>query len=296
MGEMKIHTNVCCLTSILVLHIFSSKSAGLIQLVECLFCKQEVRGSSPLSSTTYDYFKMIDLQTLKKYLSKSKQTVEEVITPPKKEMIDGLFSKLFKNFTGNGLQKRGSSIKIDENGIVSNLSSGNYLMTDVSSSVFTQGNFEIQVKFFKTKLTPLNNSYYTWDWVGSSNDPPLFCAFGTNTSSSKLNCHTFYYFNQRYYVIGSVSLPNNSEEEVVNKWLYYNFKYNNGVSECRIMDENYKLLAENIFELGIKPQNITSKVAIGNYSNYVGQPTAIKYDLSESYIKVNDEIVSSWNK
>lgn len=64
------------------------------------------------------------------------------------------------------------------------------------------------------------------------------------------------------------------------------------------IDENDKVLYNNINTFKYRPKdtlNGTKYICFGNISNTFGQPTNISYDLSECYIKIDDELVSTWN-
>ena len=63
--------------------------------------------------------------------------------------------------------------------------------------------------------------------------------------------------------------------------------------------KNYKVLYNNINTYKYRPKdalNSRKYICFGNISNHDGQPTNITFDLSECYIKIDDELISNWNK
>ena len=70
------------------------------------------------------------------------------------------------------------------------------------------------------------------------------------------------------------------------------------IKSTTLIDENDKVLYNKINTFKYRPKdtlNGTKYICFGNISNTYGQPTNISYDLSECYIKIDDELVSNWN-
>ena len=58
------------------------------------------------------------------------------------------------------------------------------------------------------------------------------------------------------------------------------------------------MLYNNVKAYNYRPKDTSNDrkyICFGNISNYGGQPTNITFDLSECYIKIDDELVSNWN-
>ena len=96
--------------------------------------------------------------------------------------------------------------------------------------------------------------------------------------------------------------PYTDEEQIknaiVDKWFILNQKFSKDNVETTLIDENDKVLYNNINTYKYRPKDTSNGrnyICFGNISNYYGQPTNITYDLSESYIKIDDELVSNWN-
>lgn len=96
--------------------------------------------------------------------------------------------------------------------------------------------------------------------------------------------------------------PYTDEEQIknaiVDKWFVLNQKFSKDNVETTLIDENDKVLNNKITTFKYRPKdtlNGRKYICFGNISNTFGQPTNITYDLSECYIKIDDELVSNWN-
>ena len=242
---------------------------------------------------------MIDLNSLTLYKNKISSYLDEnALSISTKSNILNMFK--FKSYTGNGIEPHGS-VQIDENGIATGFRRGNYILTGLSADILNTDNFEIQTKFKLTSLRPSDGTYYIWPATCDSYDPPRSCLISFTLSAYAL--HGFWVYNGNYLISDTYRFPCTNDTEaktiMVDKWFVLNQKFSKDTVETTVIDENDKVLYNNIKTYRYRPKdtlNGTKYICFGNISNYVGQPTNITYDLSECYIKINDELVSNWNK
>lgn len=244
---------------------------------------------------------MIDLNALTLYKEKISSYLDEnALSISTKSNILSLFK--FKNYTGNGIEPHGN-VKIDENGIATNFDNNNYILTGLSADILNTDNFEIQTKFKLSSLRPSNGSYYIWAATCDSYDPPrcCLCSHGFKNSHYRF-CGFWIYNGSNYLVSGEYIFPYTDEEQtknaIVDKWFILNQKFSKDNVETTLIDENDKVLYNNINTYKYRPKDTSNGrnyICFGNISNTYGQPTNITYDLSECYIKIDDELVSNWN-
>ena len=246
---------------------------------------------------------MLDLNSLTLYKNKISSYLDEnALSISTKSNILNMFK--FKSYTGNGIEPHGS-VQIDENGIVTGFRQGNYILTGLSADILNTDNFEIQTKFKLSSLRPSNGSNYIWAATCDGHDP------------ARSNLISFYYptytlqgfwvnnggsAGSDYYLSDAYNFPCKNDTEakniMVDKWFVLNQKFSKDNVETTVIDENDKVLYNNIKTYRYRPKdtlNGPKYICFGNISNYLGQPTNITYDLSECYIKINDELVSKWN-
>ena len=224
---------------------------------------------------------MIDLNSLTLYKNKISSYLDEnALSISTKSNILNMFK--IKNYTGKGIEPHGS-VKIDENGIATGFRQGNYILTGLSADILNTDNFEIQIKFKLSSLRPSTGSYYTWPTTCDGYNP-------SRCSLCSMDIHSQYTF------------PYTNEEQmknaIVDKWFVLNQKFSKDNVETTLIDENDKVLYNNINAYKYRPKdtlNGPKYICFGNISNTYGQPTNITYDLSECYIKIDDELVSNWN-
>lgn len=204
-----------------------------------------------------------------------------------------------KNYTGNGIEPHGS-VKIDENDIATGFCRGNYILTGLSADILNTDNFEIQIKFKLSSLRPSNGAYYIWAATCDSYDPPRCGLIGFEAPYYRLN--GFWVYNGNYFISDAYSFPCKNDAEakniIVDKWFVLNQKFSKDNVETTVIDENDKVLYNNIKTYKYRPKDTSNDrkyICFGNISNTYGQPTNISFDLSECYIKIDDELVSNWN-
>ena len=244
---------------------------------------------------------MIDLNALTLYKEKISSYVDnDILDISTKSNILNMFK--FKSYTGNGIEPHGS-VQIDENGIATGFMEGNYILTGLSADILNTDNFEIQTKFKLSSLRPSTGSYYTWPATSDSNHPPRCCLCSYGFAGSYYEFYGFWLWNGSNYLISDTyRFPYTDEEQIknaiVDKWFVLNQKFSKDKVETTLIDENDKVLYNNINTFKYRPKDTstgTKYICFGNISNTRGQPTNITYDLSESYIKIDDELVSNWN-
>ena len=241
---------------------------------------------------------MIDLNSLTLYKNKISSYLDEnALSISTKSNILNMFK--FKSYTGKGIEPHGS-VKIDENGIATGFRNGNYILTGLSADILNTDNFEIQTKFKLTSLRASNGGYYIWANTCDGNDPPRCCLMSFDVRYYCVN--GFWVYNGNYLVSDGYRFPCKNDTEannvIVNKWFVLNQKFSKDNVETTVIDENDKVLYNNINVYKYRPKDTSNGrkyICFGNISNYYGQPTNITYDLSECYIKIDDELVSNWN-
>lgn len=241
---------------------------------------------------------MLDLNSLGLYKEKISSYLDEnVLDISTKSNILNMFK--IKNYTGNGIEPHGS-VKIDENGIATGFRAGNYILTGLSADILNTDNFEIQTKFKLTSLRASNGGYYIWVNTCDGYDPPRCCLMSFDV---RYYCvHGFWVYNGNYLISGTYAFPCKNDTEakntIIGKWFVLNQKFSKDNVETTVIDENDKVLYNNIKTYKYRPKDTSNGrkyICFGNISNTYGQPTNITYDLSECYIKIDDELVSNWN-
>lgn len=164
-----------------------------------------------------------------------------------------------KNYTGNGIEPHGS-VKIDENGIATGFRRGNYILTGLSADILNTDNFEIQTKFKLSSLRPSNGSYYIWAATCDSYDPPRCNLMSFNLSKYRFN--GFWVYNGNYLVSDKYIFPYTDEEQIknfiVDKWFVLNQKFSKDNVETTLIDENDKVLYNNINVYNYRPKDTSN--------------------------------------
>lgn len=244
---------------------------------------------------------MIDLNSLTLYKNKISSYVDNnILDISTKSNILNMFK--IKNYTGNGIERHGS-VQIDEKGIATGFRQGNYILTGLSADILNTDNFEIQTKFKLSSLRPSTGSYYTWPATSDSYSPPRssLCSYGF--AGSYYEFYGFWLWNGSNYLISDTyRFPYTDEEQIknaiVDKWFVLNQKFSKDNVETTLIDENDKVLHNKINTFKYRPKDTSNDrkyILFGNTSNTVSQPTNVTFDLSECYIKIDDELVSTWN-
>ena len=248
---------------------------------------------------------MIDLNLLTLYQKKINSYIDnDILDISTKSNILNMFK--IKNYTGNGIEPHGS-VKIDENGIATGFDNNNYILTGLSADILNTDNFEIQTKFKLSSLRPSTGSYYVWPTTCDGYNPPRCSLSSMGFIDSHYEFYGFWVNNgggesSNYLISDTYRFPYTDEEQIknaiVDKWFVLNQKFSKDNVETTLIDKNDKVLYNNINTYKYRPKDTSiyrKYICFGNISETYSQPTNITFDLSECYIKIDDELVSNWN-
>ena len=244
---------------------------------------------------------MIDLNALTLYKEKISSYLDNnILDISTKSNILSMFK--FKSYTGKGIEPHGS-VQIDENGIATGFKQGSYILTGLSADILNTDNFEIQTKFRLSSLRPSTGSYYIWPTTSDSYTPPRSSLCSMGFVDSYYEFYGLWLWNGSNYLISDTyRFPYTDEEQIknaiVDKWFVLNQKFSKDTVETTLIDENDNVLYNNIKPYKYRPKDTSNDrkyICFGNISNTVAQPTNVLFDLSECYIKIDDELVSNWN-
>ena len=229
---------------------------------------------------------MIDLNALTVYKEKISSYVDEnVLNPSSISNILSLFK--IKNYTGNGITKNGN-VKIDEKGIATNFIKGtDHVVTNLDVTDLKLP-FEVQVKFKVSDKTALRNlNVYL-----ISSKTYVFPYFELIINKGKISC-TSYKSSQSG---GACVLFYDSFDFDANKWYIINMKHGQkGIYECTVYDEKYNELYNKTQNSNYEINYHSDKIILGNDVDYVSGSATLQIDLSETYFKNGDTIISKWN-
>ena len=231
---------------------------------------------------------MIDLNALTLYKEKISSYVDEnVLNPSSISNILSLFK--IKNYTGNGITKNGN-VKIDEKGIATNFIKGtDHVVTNLDVTDLKLP-FEVQVKFKVSDKTALRNLNVNI----ISNKTYVFPYFELIISKGKMMCTSYKTQSTNEYML----LFGDSFNFNADQWYIINMKHEQkGIYECTVYDEKYNELYNKTQNSGHEINYHSDKIILGNDVDYVsGSGSAtLQIDLSETYFKNGDTIISEWN-
>ena len=227
---------------------------------------------------------MLDLNSLTLYKEKIRSYVDEnALDISTTSNILGMFK--IKNYTGNGITKNGN-VKIDEKGIATTFTNRtDYVVTNINVKDLKLP-FEFQVKFKVSDKTAFNRLYLTSDKTSGYpyfellilNNKIMFNSYKTHQSS---NGNTLFY---------------DSFDFNANQWYILNMKHEQkGIYECSVYDEKYNELYNKTQNSGHEVTNQSDTVILGNDIDLDSGGATLKFDLSETYFKNGDTIISEWN-
>ena len=229
---------------------------------------------------------MIDLNSLALYKKKISSYVDnDILDISTQSNILSLFT--FKNYTGNGITKNGN-VKIDEKGIATNfINTTDYVVTNLNL-LDLKLPFEVQVKFKVSDKTTFSSS--TVFLVSNKTYPYPY--FELAISKGKINCKSFITQSGNVNVLFSDSF-----DFVENQWYILNMKHEQeGIYECSVYDEKYNELYNKTQNSNYEINYHSDKIILGNDSDYyVSGSATLQIDLSETYFKNGDTIISEWN-
>ena len=225
---------------------------------------------------------MIDLNALSLYKEKISSYVDEnALDISTKSNILSLFK--IKNYTGNGITKRGN-VKIDERGIATTFTNRtDYVLTNLDI-LDVKLPFEFQVKFKVSdkaafeRLYLISNKTYIWPY------------FELLILNSKIMCNSYtqpYNGNTLFY---------DSFDFNADQWYIINIKHEQkGIYECSVYDEKYNELYNKTQNSSHEVTNQSDTLILGNDIDLDSGGATLQIDLSETYFKNGDTIISEWN-
>lgn len=225
----------------------------------------------------------VELSNLETYKEKISSHISEELEFGQNSNILGMFG--IKNFTNKGITKFGS-VKIDENGIASNfINKTDYVITHLNI-LDLQLPYEFQIKFKVSDKSAFNELHLI------SNKTYAFPYFELAIAKDKIILESFK--NQSY---DARVLFYDSFNFVENKWYIINMKHRQeGVYECSVYDEHYTELYNNTQNSNYEINYNSDTIILGNDVDYVTGSATLQIDLSETWFKRNDTIISDWNK
>ena len=229
---------------------------------------------------------MIDLTSLALYQKKISSYIDEnVLNISTTSNILNMFK--IKNYTGNGITKNGN-VKIDEKGIATNfINKTDYVVTNLNI-LDLKLPFEVQIKFKVSDKAAFSNS----DVFLVSNKRYAYPLFELAIAKGKkIVSETF----------PTQSYPSNmlffdSFDFNADQWYIINMKHEQkGIYECSIYDENYKELYNKTQNSNYEINYHSDTIILGNDIDYESGGATLQIDLSETYFKNGDTIISEWN-
>lgn len=229
---------------------------------------------------------MIDLNALTVYTEKIRSYLDEnVLNLSSISNILSLFK--IKNYTGNGITKNGN-VKIDEKGIASHfVNNADYVVTNINVTDL-KVSFEVQVKFKVSDKTVFGNT----NVYLVSNKRYAYPFFELLISKDgKIVCESFptqsYPANVLFY---------DSFDFDADQWYIINIKHEQkGIYECSVYDEKYTELYNKTQNRGYEVTNQSDALILGNDIDFASGGATLQIDLSETYFKNGDTIISEWN-
>lgn len=147
--------------------------------------------------------------------------------------------------------------------------------------------FEFQIKFKVSDKTALRNLNVNI----ISNKTYVFPYFELVISKGKIVFESF--INQSY---NANVLFYDSFNFNANQWYIINMKHEQkGIYECTVYDEKYNELYNKTQNRGHEINYHSDKIILGNDVDFATGSATLQIDLSETYFKNGDTIISEWN-
>lgn len=233
--------------------------------------------------TTTGVIKLSNLETYKNKISSQISELEKDLEFGQNSNILGMFG--IKNFTNKGITKSGN-VQIDENGIASNfINKTDYVITNLNI-LDLQLPYEFQIKFKVSDKSAFNELHLI------SNKTYAYPYYELAIAKDKIILESFitqsYNANVLFY---------DSFNFVENKWYIINMKHKQeGIYECSVYDEHYTELYNKTQKSNYEINYHSDTIILGNDVDYVTGSATLQIDLSETWFKRNDTIISEWNK
>ena len=228
---------------------------------------------------------MIDLNSLTLYKNKISSYVEQnALDISTTSNILGMFK--IKNYTGNGITKRGN-VKIDKNGIATTFTNRtDYVVTNINVKDLKLP-FEVQIKFKVSNKAAFNELHLI------SNKTYAFPYFALLIGAT--NKIIFQTFKTQSYE-GANVLFYDSFDFDADQWYIINMKHEQkGIYECSVYDEKYNELYNKTLNSNFEINYHSDTLILGNDIDFASGGATLQIDLSETYFKNGDTIISKWN-
>lgn len=227
---------------------------------------------------------MIDLNSLTLYKEKIRSFVDDSMPLPSPKDILILNDELIDNYTGNGITKNGN-VKIDENGIATNfINKTDYVVTNLNI-LDLKLPFEVQIKFKVSDKAAFNQLHLI------SNKTYPYPYFELAIGKGKIVFESFITQSYNANVLFYDSFDFNADQ-----WYIINMKHEQkGIYECTVYDEKYNELYNKTQNSNYEINYHSDKIILGNDIDFVSGSATLQIDLSETYFKNGDTIISEWN-
>lgn len=225
----------------------------------------------------------VELSNLERYKEKINSHISEELEFGQNSNILGMFG--IKNFTNKGITKSGN-VQIDENGIASNfINKTDYVIThlnilDLKLPYEFQIKFKVSDKSAFDELHLISNKTYAYPYyeLVIVKDKIILESFITQS----YNANVLFYDSFNF---------------VENKWYIINMKHEQqGIYECSVYDEHYTELYNKTQNSNYEINYNSDTIILGNDVDFVTGSATLQIDLSETWFKRNDTIISDWNK
>lgn len=226
--------------------------------------------------------RFVELSNLEKYKEKISLHVSEELEFGQNSNILGMFK--IKNFTNKGITKSGN-VQIDENGIASGfINKTDYVITNLNI-LDLQLPYEFQIKFKVSDKLAFDELHLI------SNKTYAYPYFELVIAKGKIILESF--ITQSY---DARVLFYDSFNFDVNRWYIINMKHEQqGIYECSVYDEQYTELYNKTQNSNYEINYNSDTIILGNDVDYVTGSATLQIDLSETWFKRNDTIISDWN-
>lgn len=110
-------------------------------------------------------------------------------------------------------------------------------------------------------------------------------------AEGKIICESFITQSYNANVLFYDSFDFNADQ-----WYIINIKHEQkGIYECSVYDEKYNELYNKTQNSNYEINYHSDKIILGNDVDYVSGSATLQIDLSETYFKNGDTIISEWN-
>ena len=190
-----------------------------------------------------------------------------------------------KNYTGNGITKNGN-VKIDEKGIATTfINRTDYVVTNIDVTDLKVP-FEVQIKFKVSDKAAFNELHLI------STKKYAYPYFELVVGNGKIIFESFK--TQSYDGVNVLFID--SFDFNADQWYIINLKHEQkGIYECSVYDEKYNELYNKTQNSNYEINYQSDTIILGNDIDLDSGGATLKFDLSETYFKNGDTIISEWN-